>query len=220
MARDTVEVHAVAEVDNGHFNLSILRNPRSGQLEIHFDHVTLPPRMRNRGIGRNFFGEVIRLGTDLDAEKIVSDEITGEGRHKLALYGMMFRDRPERQKMLRHFHYFLEHQMQIPGFEDYDLSELERIRTPQQLAYAFLDPEIRALNLEPPLDPRFGIWRRPLPGHHFVGRLYLMNNAPSWAGTFDLKANSESLRIFHAYYDSRMFERVDARPAGSEEEEN
>lgn len=199
------------EVENGHFNITLFANPRSGQVEIQFDHVTLPPRMRDLGIGRNFFGELIRLGMDLGAAKIVSSEISGDGRYKLARYGMQFRDRTERNKMLRHFRYFLENQMQLPGLHDYDLSELTRIRTPQDLANAFLDPETRSLSLEPPPDEGAG-WQRTIPGHHYVGRLYLMNSAPSWAGTFLLNEASDSVQIFNAYYSAREAERPGDKP--------
>jgi GNAT superfamily N-acetyltransferase len=204
------------EADSGRFSFKIARvsrgrasqGPRSKErdLEIHLDHLFLPQKMRHQGIGRNFFGELIRLGKDLGAKGILSSDIRDEGRLKLALYGMQFAGLHEFRKLFHYFENFLHDHIRIPGFEGYDLSPLEEIRNPQQFAYAFFDPETRALNLEPPLTAEAREKYRRLPPHHLAGRLYLLSEAPSWDGIFDLRPESESLRIFNSLIASPPWE--------------
>ncbi len=205
---------AFSEPQHGGFHFNLLRHFQKGTIELQFDYVTLPTSMRGRGLGRHFMGELIRLGEDLGAVRIISPEISEEGRYKLAIYGMQFRDRAERSKMVHFFRIFLEHHSRIPGLEHFDLSRLERIRNPQQLAYAHLDPQSGELSLERwheghPIHPL-----KSIPAHYHVGRAFLLNSAPSWAGVMDLGPNSEGLSLFHEYFMDREMGRIPPEQVG------
>ncbi len=195
-----------SEPENGFFSFTLKRDFVRGNFDLQFEHVFLPPWMRGRGIGRNFFGELVRLAEDLGIQRIVSPKISGEGRLKLALYGMQFKDHSELREMAKRFRFYLEHQIFIPEFEGFDLGAIGQIRNPQDFTNAHFNPKTRRLAIEPWTADMEDLARDfELPEHHFIGRRFLLDDVtPSFSGVFDVRPNSESQRILDRYFEEPL----------------
>ena len=106
---------------------------------------------------------------------------------------------------LRFRTFLIDYMSKLEGLEDYDFSELGRVTTPRDLAYAHLDPSTRRLELNPWVPGGIrGTGPRELPDYFCLGRLFLMNDAPSYDGVFELKDDSYSMRNFDAYLAQRL----------------
>lgn len=189
------------EPDTGSFAIRFGREKRKGTLQAYFDHLTLPPHLRGQGVGTTFFCEWVRMARDLGITALQTPDASGDHRYSLAVFGTTFRRPEDRDRVLSRFRSFLfDYTMKLPEFEDYDTSVLARVRTPRDLARAHLDPVLRRLSLETwePVDGE------SLPDYHRVGRLFLMNEAPSYDGIFELGDQSYSMRTFDEYLRGRL----------------
>lgn len=188
------------EPDSGSFSFHLGRD-RRGNLLAHFDHLTLPQHLRGRNVGSTFFRELVRMARGLEVSTLLTPDVSGDHRYTVAAFGATFRRPEDRNRVLSRFRIFLvDYMMKLPEFENYDFSALERIRTPRELAQAHLDPVQRRLSLdlwEPVAGER-------LPDYYRVGRLFLMNEAPSYDGVFDLRDQSYSMRVFDQYLARRL----------------
>ncbi len=198
---ETVRRTAVpGEPDSGSFSFHLGRD-RRGHLQAHFDHLTLPTHLRGRNVGSTFFRELVRMARGLEIPTLLTPDVSGDHRYTVAAFGTTFRRPEDRDRVLSRFRIFLfDYMLKLPEFENYDFSALERIRTPRDLAQAHLDPALRRLSLElwePMADER-------LPDYYRVGRLFLMNEAPSYDGVFDLRDHSYSMRAFDQYLARRL----------------
>lgn len=189
------------EPDTGSFSIRFGRDRKRGQLQAYFDHLTLPPHLRGQGVGTTFFRELVRMARDLQIATLQTPDASGDHRYTLAVFGTTFRRPEERERVLSRFRSFLfDYTMKLPELEEYDTSALARVQTPRDLARAHLDPVLRRLSLEA-WEPVAG---EKLPDYHRVGRLFLMNEAPSYDGVFDLRDQSYSMRTFDEYLRGRL----------------
>ena len=202
---ETSGVPAPGEPTTGSFSFRFTRELRTGKLQAIFDHLTLPSHLRGRGVGTTFFREVVRLARDLKISNLSTPDISGDHRYSLAVYGVRFRSRDERVRLVSRFRAFLvDYMSKLPGLEEYDFSQVDNVMTPRELAYAHLDPHTRRLELTPWVPSSLGGTEAELPDYYRVGRLFLMNDAPSYDGTFELKDNSYSMSTLDAYLTLRL----------------
>ncbi|MCC6273330.1 MAG: hypothetical protein IT572_07670 [Deltaproteobacteria bacterium] len=189
------------EPDSGSFSFHLGRDRRRGTLLAHFDHLTLPPHLRGRNVGSTFFRELVRMARGLEIPTLLTPDASGDHRYTVAAFGTTFRRPEDRDRVLSRFRIFLfDYMSKLPEFENYDFSALERIRTPRDLAQAHLDPALRRLSLDL-WEPVAG---EDLPDYYRVGRLFLLNEAPSYDGIFDLRDQSYSMRVFDEYLARRL----------------
>lgn len=193
------------EPDSGTFSIGFTRE-RRGTRHLQFTSLTLPPHLRNRGVGTHYFGELIRLASGLGLSTIESPETSGDHRYTMAAYGMRFKTPEERRRIVAPFDVWLtSHIMKIPELEDFDISALSQIKTPAEMAAAHFDPSVNRLVLQP--------WRaggvggsgpESIPNYYEVGRLFLLSEARSYAASFDLDTRSYSIRTFRQYLHRRF----------------
>jgi hypothetical protein len=185
------------EPDTGTFSLRF-HQERGGARHVSFESLTLPSHLQGNGVGTRYFGELLRLSSRMGLRTIESPETSGDHRYTMALYGMNFRAQEELRRSRNHFELFLGGRLR--GF---DLSAVGNIRTLRDIAVAYVDPGTRTLIVEP---ARNGRALREIPDHLRVGREFLLTQAPSYHGIFDLRPGSQSRRIFSDYWNSRFSE--------------
>lgn len=188
------------EPDAGSFLIRFGRERRGRAMTAYFDHLTLPPHLRGQGVGTAFFVDFLRMLRAMKIPQLQTPDVSGDHRYSLSVFGVAFRRSEDREKVIARFRTFmLDYMMNLPEFEDYDLSALAQIQRPRDLARAHLDPVLRRLSIE----EWEGFPGEELPDYHRVGRLFLMNEAPSFNGVFELKDQSYSMRAFDAYLAGR-----------------
>ncbi|HKX11671.1 MAG TPA: hypothetical protein VJP40_00865, partial [bacterium] len=146
------------------------------------------------------------LANDLELHSIQSPDTSGDHRYTMAMYGMRFHSPEERRRVAAPFDVWLHnHIMKIPELANFDTSALSQIQTPRQIAVAHFDPSVGRLVIQP--------WRSggmagngpaEIPNHYEVGRQFLLSEARSYHGVFDLQPDSYSMRSFREYFRRRF----------------
>ncbi len=194
------------EPDTGTFSIGLSREPRHGTRHLQLSSLTLPPHLRGNGVGTHYFAELVRLANYLQLNSIESPDTSGDHRYTMAVYGMRFRNADERRRVAAPFDVWLHnHVMKIPELENFDTSALEQIQTPRQIAAAHFDPSVGRVVLQ--------LWRpggatgkgpAEIPNYYRIGRGFLLSEARSYHGIFDLEPNSYSMRTFREYLRARF----------------
>ncbi|MFO1463862.1 MAG: hypothetical protein U1F66_08780 [bacterium] len=204
--RGPVINEVTGEPDSGFFSIRLSREPRSGALQVHFDTLTLPSHLRERNCGTVFFRELVRFAREMGAKNIVTEDVSGDHRYSLAVFGMRFKNDEARRRVVSPFQGWLEgYIFKLPEFQDFDTREIGLIQTPRDLARARLDPSTRSLRVESwNQGEDLTLPSQEVPASYQVGRLFLLNDSPSYSGVFELKDSSYSMRAFDQYLQRRL----------------